>query len=96
MLPVELTKGSVAFSRGAPGLSYLQWCFESILGVTIESVQGNQVYLECIGKSGSFGMVARPVEFLLSVQLKPPPLQLQRECWDSFPEEVGKGTLISR
>ena len=46
-LPVELTQGSVAFPRGFPtGLSHvLQWC-ESILGVTLEAVQGNQVHLE--------------------------------------------------
>ena len=38
-------------------------CFESILGVTVESVQGSQVYLKWIGTSGSFGMVAVSLEF---------------------------------
>ena len=65
-LPVELTWGFVAFSLGATGLSHLPSCFELILGVTVQSVQGNQVYLEWIGTSGSFGMVARPLEFLSS------------------------------
>ena len=51
-------------------------CFKSILGVTIESVQGSQVYLECIVTSGSFEIVARPLEFLSSVKLRPPPLEL--------------------
>ena len=37
------------------------WC-DSILRMTVELVQGNQVYLECFGTSGSFGMVARPLE----------------------------------
>ena len=41
MLPVELTKGSVAFSRGTTGLSHMPSCFESILGVIIESMQGS-------------------------------------------------------
>ena len=49
-------------------------CFEWILGVTVQSVQGNQVYLECIGTSGSFGMVAPPLEFLSTFKLRPPPL----------------------
>ena len=46
-LPVALTQGSVAFPRGFPtGLSQVPpWC-ESILGVNVEAVQGNQVPLE--------------------------------------------------
>ena len=66
----------MAFSRGATGLSHLLSCFESILRVTVESVQGNQVYLEWIGILGSFGMVAQPLEFLLSFKLRPPPLEV--------------------
>ena len=54
----------MAFSRDATGLSHLPSCFGMILGVTVESVQGSQVYLEWIGTLGSFGMVARPLEFL--------------------------------
>ena len=45
-------------------MSHVPSSFESIIGVTVESVQGNQVYLEWIGISGSFGMVARPLVFL--------------------------------
>ena len=46
-LPVHLTLGSVAFPRGfPPGLSHVTPLFESILGVTFEAVQGNQVPLE--------------------------------------------------
>ena len=46
-LPFELTQGSVAFPGGFPtGQSQVPpWC-ESILLVTVESVQGNQVPLE--------------------------------------------------
>ena len=44
--PVELTQGYVAFPRGVTGLSQVPpWC-ESILGVTVEEVQLNQVHLE--------------------------------------------------
>ena len=32
-------------------------CFQSIFRVTVESVQGNQVYLEWTWTLGSFGMV---------------------------------------
>ena len=39
----------MSFSRGDPGLSHVASCHESIHGVTVESVQGNQVYLEWIG-----------------------------------------------
>ena len=56
--------GPVAFSPGATGLSHLPSCFESILGDAIESVKDIQVYLEWIRTSGSFGMVARPLECL--------------------------------
>ena len=66
----------MAFSRGATGLSHLQSCFESILRVTVESWPGSQVYLECIGTSGSFEMVAGPLEFLSSVKLRLPPLEV--------------------
>ena len=53
----------MTFSRGATGLSHVPPCFELILGVTVESVQGSQVYLKWIGKSGSVGIVAQPLEF---------------------------------
>ena len=51
-------------------------CCESILGVTVESVKGNQVYLEWTGTSGSFGMVALPLEFLSTFKLRPPTLEV--------------------
>ena len=57
-LPVELTYGLLAFSQGPTTLSHLPSCFESILGVSVESLQQSQVYLKWIGTLGSFGMVA--------------------------------------
>ena len=36
----------MTFFRGATGLSHVPPCFELILRVTVESVQGCQVYLE--------------------------------------------------
>ena len=99
--PLELEKqcqasclvdmGICGFLSRATVLSHLPSCFKSILGVTIESVQGSQVYLELIGTSGSFGMVVRPLEFLWSVNLRVPPLELQLEHQDSFPDEAENG-----
>ena len=44
---VVLTEGSVAIARGSPtGLSHVPQFCESILGVTVEAVHGNQVPLE--------------------------------------------------
>ena len=85
----------MAFSPGATGLSHLLSYFESILGVTVESVQGSQVYLECIGTSGSFEMVARSLDFLWSVKLRPPSLEVQRERRDFFPDEEEKWSQIT-
>ena len=86
-----LTWGTVAFSWGGTGLAQLPPYFESILRVPIESIQGSQVYLECIGTMGSYGLVALPMEFLSSVKLRSPPLEVQLEPWDSFPNEAGNG-----
>ena len=65
--PLELKKqcqgscrldiGMVPFSPVATGLSHLPSCLELILWVTVELVQGSQVYLEWIGLSRSFAMV---------------------------------------
>ena len=86
----------MAFSQGATGMLYVSPCYESIPTVTVESVHGNQVYLEWTGTSASFGMVAQPLKFLSTFKLRPHPLKVRQECWDSFPGEAGKGTLISR
>ena len=64
--------------------------------MTVESVKGNQVYLEWTGALGSFGMVVRPLEFLSTFKLRLPPLEERQDRWDSFPDEAGKGTLILR
>ena len=64
--------------------------------MTVESVQGRQFYLEWIGTLGSFGMVAQLLEFLLSVKLRLPLLEVQQKCPDSFPDEAAKWTLLSR
>ena len=46
--------------------------------------------MEWIGTSGSFGIVALPVEFLSSLKLRPSPLEVRWEHRDSFPDKAGK------
>ena len=77
-------------------MSHLPSCFESILEVTIESLQGNLVYLGWVGTLGSVGIVARPLEFLSTLKLRAPPLEVRREHHDSFPNEAVKWTLNLR
>ena len=86
----------MSFSQGATGLSQLPSCLEWIIGVTVESVQGNAVYLEWTWTLGSFRIVARPMEFLSSFMLRLAPLEVRQERRDSFPDEAGKWNLISR
>ena len=66
-------------------------CCESILGVTVESVQGEEAYLVWTGILGSFAMLARPLEFLLSFKFRPPPLEVRHERQDSLLKKQGNG-----
>ena len=59
--------------------------------MSFESLQENQVYLECIGTSGSFGMVAQSLEFLSNIKLRPPPLEVQRNAEIPFQMKQGNG-----
>ena len=45
--------------------------FESILGVPVESVQGNQAYLEWMGKLGSFQIEVRLPGMCSSFKVRP-------------------------
>ena len=89
-LPVELTWGFVAFSRGATGLSLVPPYCKLILRVRVASVKGNQVYLEWTGTSGSSEMVERPLEFLSTFKLRPPPLD-DGNARIPFPMKQGNG-----
>ena len=84
----------MAFSPSATGLSHLTSYFESVLGVTVESVQGSQVCLQCTGMSGIFGNGDKTLGVTLEHQVRLPPLEVRREPWDSFHEEVCKRTLL--
>ena len=93
-------KGSVAsleaFPRGFPaGLSHVPpWC-ESILGLKVEAVQGKEFPwngLRYLGHSGNGGTT---LEFLSPFLWRAPPLEKRRERWEFFPEQAGKGSLLS-
>lgn len=51
---------------------------QSILGVTVESVQGNGVS-GVVQDIGSFGIMARPLEFLSTVKLKDASIRSAKE-----------------
>ena len=85
-----------AFPRGFPtGLSHVPaWC-ESILGVKVEAVQGKQVSLEWTEKSGVSGNGGTTLEFLSPFLWRVPPLQMRRDRREFFPNNAGKGSLLS-
>ena len=53
--PVELRRGTCAFSSGATGETDLPSCCEGILGIPFESVQGNQAFS---GVEGEFSVLS--------------------------------------
>ena len=70
------------------------WC-ESILGLKVEAVQGIQVpwnELRHLGDSGNGGTT---LEFLSPFLWSAPPLEMQREGREFFPEHAAKGTCLS-
>ena len=85
-----------AFPRGFPiDLSHVQpWC-ESILGLKVEAVLGKQVSLEWTEKSGGLWECGRTLEFLSPFLWRAPPLEMRRERWEFFPNNAGKGSLLS-
>ena len=70
------------------------WC-ELILGLKVEAVQGKQVSLEWIEKSGVFGIVGTTLEFLSPFLWRAPPLEMRQERQEFFPDYAGKGSLLS-
>ena len=69
--------------------------YESILGLKVEAVQGNLISLawtEHLGDSGNGGTT---LEFLSPFLWRAPPLKMRREHRDFFPDQAGKGSLLS-
>ena len=84
-----------AFPRGFPtGLSHVPpWC-ESNLGLKVEAVQGKQVSLEWIEKSGVSGNVGTTLEFLSPFLWRASSLEMRRERREFFPDPARKGSLV--
>ena len=70
------------------------WC-ESILGLKVEAVEGKQVSLEWTETSGGLWECGTTLEFLSPFLWGAPPLEMRRERREFFPENTGKGSLLS-
>ena len=95
-LPIDGNNGSVAFPRGFhTGLSHVSpWC-ESILGLKVEAVQGKQVSLDWTETSGGLWECGTTLEFLSPFLWRAPPLEMRREHREFFPNQAGKGSVLS-
>ena len=89
--PFTWIKESVAFPRVFPtGLSHVPpWC-ESILGLTVEAVQGKQVFLEWTETSGGLWNGGTTLEFLSPFVWRVPLLRCNRNAGNSFPNTQGE------
>ena len=85
-----------AFPRGFPtGMSHVPpWC-ESILGLKVEAVQGKHVSLEWTETSGGLWECGTTLEFLSPFLWRAPPLEMRPERREFFPDNEGKGSLLS-
>ena len=76
-------------------LSHVPLCCESILGLKVEAVKGKQGFLNGLRYLGDSGNGGTTVEFLSPFLWRAPPLEMQRERREFFPEHAGKGSLLS-
>ena len=85
-----------AFPRGFPtGLSHVPpWC-QSILGLKVEAVKGKQISLNGLKYLADSGNGGTTLEFLSPFLWRAPPLEKRRQCREFFPEQAGKGSLLS-
>ena len=108
-LPFAWIKGSVAFPRGFPtrlsleafprgfptGLSHVPtWC-ESILGLKVEAVQGNQVSLEWTETSGALREWWLDPRVPLYFPVERASSEMRPERREFFLDHAGKGSLLS-
>ena len=79
-----------AFPQGFPtGLSHVPPCYESILGLKVEAVQGKQVSLEWTETSGGLWECGTTLEFLSPFLWRAPPLEMRRDHREFFPTTQG-------
>ena len=84
------------FPRGYPTvLSHVPpWC-ESILGLKVKAVQGKQVSLEWTETFGGLWEWWHDSGVLSPFLWRTPPIEMQREGREFFPDHAGKGFLLS-
>ena len=85
-----------AFTRGFPtGLSHVPpWC-ESILGLKVDAVKGNQVSLEWTETSAGLWEWWDDPGVLLAIPVESASFEMRWECREFFPNHAGKGSLLS-
>ena len=86
-----------AFPRGfSTGLFHVPtWC-ESILGLKVDAVLGKQFSLEWTEISGGLSNGGTTREVLSPYLWRAPPLEMRRERREFFPDNAGKGSLLSK
>ena len=70
------------------------WC-ETILGLKVDAVQGNQVSLEWTETSGGLWEWWQDPGVPLAFPVEKPPLEMRRKRREFFPNHAGKGSLLS-
>ena len=68
---------------------------ESILGLKFEALLGKKVSLEWNETSGGLWECGTILEFLSPFLWRAPPLEMQRELREFFPNNTGKGSILS-
>ena len=85
-----------AFPGGFPtGLSHVPPWWESILGMKVEAVEQNSFLWNGLRHLWDSWNVDTTLELLSPFLWRAPPLQMRRERWECFPDQAGKGSLIS-
>ena len=78
------------FPRGfTTGLSHVPPLCESTLGLKVDAVEGKLRHLKECGNGGT------TLEFLSPFLWRVPPLQMRRDRREFFPNNAGKGSLLS-
>ena len=85
-----------AFPGGFPtGLSHVPPWWESILGMKGEAVEQNRFLRNGLRHLRDSWNGDTTLELLSPFLWRAPPLQMLRERWECFPDQAGKGSLIS-
>ena len=85
-----------ALPGGFPtGLSHVPPWWESILGMKVEAVEQNSFLWNGVRHLRDSWNVDTTLELLSPFLWRAPPLQMRRERWECFPDQAGKGSLIS-